>query len=150
MLAVGCGTTPGGASSAAPATSAADTGSPTSPDTAVSTTAGASGQVPTGKPEPVKPVGDTINPRKIPFTTAKPVSGGKAVRLVWWSGVAPCSVLDRVTVKETAKRVTITLYEGPARKAKNTSCIMIAVEKTYTVKLKKPLGNRKIVDGAKP
>jgi hypothetical protein len=104
---------------------------------------------PTEGPEPVKPTGDAVKPRKARWTTAKPVSKGRKIQLVWWSGVAPCTVLDRVTVKETGKRVTITLYEGASAKAKNVSCIMIAIQKTTTVKLKKPLGKRKIVDGAK-
>ncbi|MFC4112705.1 hypothetical protein [Nonomuraea zeae] len=105
---------------------------------------------PTKSPEPVKPTGDAINVHKVRWTKATPVSKNKKVKLTWWSGVAPCTVLDRVKVKETAKRVTITLYEGTGPKAANVACIMIAVEKTTTVKLKKALGTRKIVDGAKP
>ncbi|TMR95305.1 hypothetical protein EJK15_29430 [Nonomuraea basaltis] len=105
---------------------------------------------PTKGPEPVKPTGDAVNVRKVSWTKAKPVSKGKKVALTWWSGVAPCTVLHKVKVKETSKKVTITLYEGTARKARNVSCIMIAVEKTTTVKLKKALGKRKLVDGAKP
>ncbi|WP_246609441.1 hypothetical protein [Nonomuraea rhizosphaerae] len=104
---------------------------------------------PAKKPEPVRPTGDTINTHKVRWTKAKYVSKGRKLHLTWWSGVAPCSVLDRVKVKETRKRVTVTLYEGTAPKAKNTACIMIAVEKTTTVKLKSPLAKRKLVDGAK-
>jgi hypothetical protein len=100
-------------------------------------------------PQPVKPTGNAINVHKIRWTKAKAVSKGKKVQLTWWSGVEPCTVLDRVKVKETAKKVTITLYEGTSPKAKNMSCIMIAVEKTTTVKLRGSLGKRKIVDGAK-
>ncbi|MEU5859679.1 MULTISPECIES: hypothetical protein [unclassified Nonomuraea] len=105
---------------------------------------------PTKGPEPVKPVGDAINVHKVRWTKATPVSRGKQVRLTWWSGVEPCTVLDEVKVKETAKKVTITLYEGTSPKAKSVSCIMLAVEKTTTVKLKHALGKRKLVDGAKP
>ncbi|MFG1947599.1 hypothetical protein [Nonomuraea sp. NPDC048826] len=121
------------------------------PDTPVSSSpvADAVTTPPPAKPKPVKPTGDAVNPRKVRFTKATPVAKGRQVRLTWWSGVAPCTVLDRVKVKETKKRVTITLYEGPSPKAKNVSCIMIAIEKTTTVKLKAPIGKRKIVDGAK-
>ncbi|MFI9593421.1 hypothetical protein [Nonomuraea sp. NPDC052265] len=105
---------------------------------------------PTKGPEPVKPTGDAINVHKARWTKATPVSHGKQVKLTWWSGVEPCTVLDRVKVKETAKKVTITLYEGTSPKAENVSCIMLAVEKTTTVKLKHALGKRKLVDGAKP
>ncbi|GAA4057052.1 hypothetical protein [Nonomuraea soli] len=147
ILPLSCGTaTPPSTAAPAPDTPVSTTLAP--PVTSTSATAGSS-QTPAGSPEPVKPVGDTVNTRKVTFTSAKPVSGGKRVRLVWWSGVEPCTVLDRVTVKETRSRVTITLYEGAARKAQDVSCIMVAVEKTYTVKLKKALGKRKIVDGAK-
>ncbi|MFI6921604.1 hypothetical protein ACIBIZ_16775 [Nonomuraea spiralis] len=105
---------------------------------------------PSKGPEPVKPTGDAINVHKVRWTKATPVARGKQVRLTWWSGVAPCTVLDKVKVKETAKKVTITLYEGASPKARNVSCILLAVEKTTTVKLKHALGNRKLVDGAKP
>ncbi|MEU1720180.1 hypothetical protein [Nonomuraea sp. NPDC005692] len=105
---------------------------------------------PTKAPEPVKPTGDAINVHKVRWTKAASVARGKQVRLTWWSGVEPCTVLDRVKVKETAKKVTITLYEGTSPKAKNVSCIMLALEKTTTVKLKHPLAKRKLVDGAKP
>ncbi|MFI6321378.1 hypothetical protein ACIBG8_27830 [Nonomuraea sp. NPDC050556] len=105
-----------------------------------------SGATPT--PEPVKPTGNAVNVHKIKWGKAK-VVGRNKVKLTWWSGVAPCTVLHRVKVKETSRRVTITLYEGTAPKAQDVSCIMIAVEKTTTVKLKHPVGHRKIVDGGK-
>ncbi|MFI6502283.1 hypothetical protein [Nonomuraea typhae] len=106
-------------------------------------------QPPTKGPEPVKPVGNTINTRKIPYLTAKAYDRGRKIKLTWWSGVEPCTVLDRVKVKESGRRVTITLYEGTDEKAQNVACIEIAIQKTTTVKLKTPLGKRKIVDGAK-
>ncbi|MDA0633200.1 hypothetical protein OUY22_07185 [Nonomuraea sp. MCN248] len=144
LLTAGCG-------AERPAEQAASQG----PDTPVSSSPVADAvtpaptTAPTTKPKPVKPTGDAVNPRKVRFTKATPVSKGRQVRLTWWSGVEPCTVLDRVKVKETRKRVTITLYEGPSPKAENVSCIMIAIEKTTTVKLKSPIGKRKIVDGAK-
>ncbi|MGW0808486.1 hypothetical protein [Nonomuraea sp. NPDC002799] len=139
-LATGCGATPP-AGQAAPST-------PARPPVVSSPVTTA--PTPTKGPQPVKPTGDAVHVRKVAWTKAKPVSKGKKVALTWWSGVAPCTVLDRVKVKETAKKVTITLYEGASPKAKNMACIMIAVEKTTTVKLKKALGKRKLVDGSKP
>ncbi|MEU0563941.1 hypothetical protein ABZ297_00890 [Nonomuraea sp. NPDC005983] len=127
-----------GAASSGPATSVVATPVTTTPTTG-----------PKG-PEPVKPTGETINTHKVRWTKAKPIANGRKIALTWWSGVAPCTVLGRVKVKETPKQVTITLYEGTAPKAKNVSCIMIAIEKTTTVTLKSPLGKRKLVDGAKP
>lgn len=134
MLATGCGATE---STSSPATTVSTT--PASSDAA--TTA------PAKKPEPVKPFGRTVNTHKVGWEKAS--AKGRTVRLTWWSGVAPCSVLDHVKVTETGRKVTLTIYEGTAPKAKNASCIMIAVQKTTVVKLKHALGHRKLVDGAK-
>ncbi|GII93624.1 hypothetical protein [Sinosporangium siamense] len=104
-------------------------------------------------PQPTKPTGDALNPRPVQWISAKPVSKGKykgkAIKLVWWSGVEPCHVLDRVTVKRTAKRLVVTLHEGVAKNAASVMCIELAIQKTTTVKLKHPIGKRKIVDGAR-
>jgi hypothetical protein len=104
---------------------------------------------PTKAPEPVKPTKNAIHVHKVRWIKAQPVSKGRALKLTWWSGVAPCTVLDRVQVKTTAKRATVTVYEGTSPKAKGVMCIMIAVQKTTTVKLRSPIGKRAIVDGAK-
>ncbi|MEV8636076.1 hypothetical protein AB0395_30920 [Streptosporangium sp. NPDC051023] len=107
---------------------------------------------PTGKdvPKPVRPEGHTENPHKVTWLSAEPSKDRRSLRIVWWSGVEPCYVLDRVTVKQTAKRVTVTLWEGQSSKAQNVACIDIAIKKSTIVKLKAPLGHRKVVDGAKP
>ncbi len=94
-------------------------------------------------------MGNTLNPRKIPWTSATPSADGTSLTLVWWSGVAPCTVLDRVEVEEAAKRVTVTIYEGRDPHFPDTACIEIAVEKTTTVRLSAPLDGREVVDGAK-
>ncbi|MER5420964.1 hypothetical protein [Streptosporangium roseum] len=141
LLTVGCGA---GHSTVTTGTATAD-----SPSRPVSHTA-APREEPTQGPKPTKPQGHTDNPRKVRWLTAKPSKDGRSLRVTWWSGVEPCTVLDRVTVRETSKRVTVTLWEGPSAKARNMACIAIAIQKVTTVKLKAPLGNRKIVDGAKP
>jgi len=143
VLAAGCGTQ--GGSSAEPAASS----TPERPPVVSSPVTSAPSTAPPNGPETVEPEGDAVNVREVRWTKAEPVSGGRKVRLTWWSGVAPCTVLDRVSVKETAKNVTITLYEGASPKARDMSCIMIAIEKTTTVDLDKALGKRKLVDGAK-
>ncbi|MFI7438485.1 hypothetical protein [Nonomuraea indica] len=147
LLATSCGTAPpdGRSGSSTPPSSGT-----TVTATAVSTASTPTPGTPPAKgPEPVRPTGDAVDVRKVRWTKAKPVDKGRKVQLFWMSGVAPCTVLDRVKVKETRSRVTITLYEGTSPKARNVSCIMIAIEKTTTVKLKAPLGKRRIVDGAK-
>ncbi|GAA0968509.1 hypothetical protein GCM10009555_014050 [Acrocarpospora macrocephala] len=95
----------------------------------------------------VKPQRGTINPHKIKWTSAKPYKKGKYLKVTWWSGPQQCYALDHVKVKETRKKVTVTLYEGSVKD--NGFCIAIAVKKTTLVKLKAPLGKRKVVDGAK-
>lgn len=102
-----------------------------------------------GTPRPTRPEGHTVNPHKVAWLEARPSKNGRSLRIVWWSGVEPCHVLDRVGVKETSKRVTVTLWEGSSSKVQNVACIDIAIKKVTTVKLKAPLGKRKIVDGAK-
>ncbi|MCG5215176.1 hypothetical protein [Streptosporangium sp. KLBMP 9127] len=144
LLSVGCGSTQ------------ADPGA-RGPDSADTTTVGSDEPVtssdgtlkpkPKAKPSPVRPKGHTVDPRPIPWISAKADDGN--LRLVWWSGVEPCHTLDRVSVRETAGQVKVTLYEGASEKAQNVACIEIAVQKTTTVKLKAPLGDRKVVDGAK-
>ncbi|WP_433249794.1 hypothetical protein ACQPYK_03020 [Streptosporangium sp. CA-135522] len=105
---------------------------------------------PTHGPEPTTPKGHTDHPRRVRWLSAKPSKDGRSLRITWWSGVEPCTVLDRVTVRETPKRVTVTLWEGPSSKARDVACIAVAVQKVTTVKLKVPLGDRKVVDGARP
>ncbi|WP_245646744.1 hypothetical protein [Microtetraspora niveoalba] len=102
---------------------------------------------PAAAPTPVKPRGGTIDPRAVRWTSAKPIRNGRYLRVTWWSGVEPCSVLDRVGVKETGRKVIVTLYEGRGKDAQ--MCIMIAVKKSTIVKLRAPLGDRVVVDGAK-
>jgi hypothetical protein len=86
--------------------------------------------------------------RARPFERVKPGGESRSLTVIFWSGVEPCNVLDRVEVEESANSVTITLYEGSAPAAKNTACIEIAVKKAVEVELDKPLGGRKVIDGA--
>ncbi|MEV5412443.1 hypothetical protein AB0K60_26865 [Thermopolyspora sp. NPDC052614] len=127
-------------------TSSATTG-PERPTDVVATTP-ASG-TPTPGPSPATPKGGTLKPHKIPWTSAEPSADGRTIRVVWSSGVEPCYTLDRVEVSERAKSVTITLYEGPLRASPDVACIEIAIEKVTEVRLSKPLGDRKIIDGAR-
>lgn len=73
---------------------------------------------------------------------------GTTVEVSWWSGVAPCTVLDRVEVEETEDVVTITLFEGSEPSDEEVGCIMIAQRKRTIVELSEPVGTRDLVDGA--
>lgn len=105
---------------------------------------------PSPSPSPATAKGDTIDPRKVPWTRAEPTADDdRTIRVVWSSGVEPCSTLDRVDVAERAGSVTVTLYEGPSRASPDATCIAIAIDKVTEVRLSEPLGKRKIVDGAR-
>ncbi|MFC6079569.1 hypothetical protein [Sphaerisporangium aureirubrum] len=139
LLTMGCGNVPGD-SAASPRPEddqpvSTDVGSPPATST------------PGTKASPVRPEGNTINPRPIPFEQTEPSADGRSLKVYWWSGVEPCHVLDRVEVKEAAGSVTVTLFEGPSEP--DAICVQIAVRKMTTVDLKAPLDDRRIVDGAK-
>ncbi|GII81261.1 hypothetical protein Sru01_62430 [Sphaerisporangium rufum] len=138
MLATGCG-----AERETPATG---------PERPVSTSVSPvpSGGVPTADApaSPTRPRGGTTAPVAVPWEKAEPLDGGRRLRILWWSGVEPCHVLDRVALRETGTRVTVTLYEGHTRE--NVACIEMAVRKSTEVTLKQPVDGRKVVDGARP
>lgn len=87
--------------------------------------------------------------RARPFDSATAQGDGSTIRVVWWSGVEPCTVLDRVEVRESPETVTVTLYEGHDPDAGRVACIELAVQKATVVRLQRPLGARRIVDGAR-
>ncbi|GAA0852203.1 hypothetical protein ACFQVD_28990 [Streptosporangium amethystogenes subsp. fukuiense] len=147
LLALGCGTEPSATAPSQPVSRS--TALPGGPSEPASHTVAPRDEPTGGGPRPTRPEGHTENPRKVRWLKATPSKDGRSLRITWWSGVEPCNVLDRVTVRETAKRVTVTLWEGPSSKAQNVACIEIAIQKVTTVKLKKPLGARKVVDGAR-
>jgi hypothetical protein len=72
---------------------------------------------------------------------------GDTVKLLFWSGVEPCHVLDRVDIDYGAKKIGITIYQGTGLNAADKPCIELAVLKSVTVDLEEPLDGRKIVDG---
>ena len=104
---------------------------------------------PWGDPSTAKPVEPTpgmAGVRARPFDRAMLNDDG-TVTILFTSGVEPCAVLDHVTVDE-GEDVTITLYEGHDPDAGDVACIEIAVLKSVTITLDRPLDGRRIVDGA--
>ena len=55
------------------------------------------------------------------------------VKLTWWSGVEPCSVLDSVGVARTGNAIDLTIREGADRL--DVACIEIALLKATVVDL---------------
>ncbi|MEW9527665.1 hypothetical protein [Microbispora sp. NPDC049125] len=154
FMAVACGETPSTSSAqpespaVVPASSQPPASAPASSKPPVSVPA-TSGPPVSAAPSPVTPVGNTMRTHKVPWISATPSAGGSKLDIVWWSGVEPCAVLDRVEVDEGGKDVTVTVYEGQDRRSPDAICIAIAIQKTTTVDLRAPLGDRKVVDGAK-
>ena len=82
------------------------------------------------------------------WDTADVSADGMHVTISFVSGIEPCAVLDHVDVTESAKSVTITLFEGHDPEAQDVACIDIAVYKQVNVDLDSPLGDRTVRDGA--
>ncbi|GII53656.1 hypothetical protein Pth03_20450 [Planotetraspora thailandica] len=139
LMVVACGETTPGPSGSSAQPSRPVSGHPSS---------GGSAE-PGATPSQATPVGNTIDPHKTKWLSAEPTDGGKALLLTWWSGVEPCTALDRVDVSESADQVTVTIWEGKDRRHPDAVCIAIAIKKQTKVNLSTPLGNRKVIDGAK-
>jgi hypothetical protein len=104
-------------------------------------------ETPSGGPQRVEPQPGQLDVRPIGWQRVK--GDGRRLRVLYTSGIEPCYVLDRVEVVESARRVTITLYEGRADLEEDVACIEIAVRKFTVVELEEPLGDRPVKDGAK-
>lgn len=75
------------------------------------------------------------------------VLNDRTVRIHWESGVAPCTVLDRVEVDYRASEIAVSLFEGSDPAFRNAACIMIAQFKAVDVVLDQPVNGRAIVEG---
>jgi hypothetical protein len=88
-------------------------------------------------------------PRPIPWDRSRARgSDDRTFLLIYWSGVEPCNVLDRVEIEESSGKVVATIFEGSAADQQNVACIEIAMLKAVEITLDEPLGERKLVDGA--
>ena len=95
-------------------------------------------------PELREPEDGLLDVRPRPFDSHR--AKGRKVTLFYYSGVEECYGLDRIEVDESPSRVTITIYEG--RRPEAEICPELAVEVRSVVTLDRPLGKRKVVDGA--
>ncbi len=100
------------------------------------------------EPEIVVPRAGMHDVQPISFEDVEQI-GESELRVYFWSGVEPCSVLDSVDVVETDEQVTITLLQGYEEvDGEPPVCIMLAVYKAVDVTLDAPLGDREVIDGA--
>jgi hypothetical protein len=140
-------------SAAGPASSppATDNPSATAPGGSASGGGGASGDTGSGviggpiDPVPVDPgsgqaklviaLPGRLNPHPVGASTLEPSVNGHhvIVKITWYSGVAPCSVLDSVKVDRAANEIALTLIEGSSDQS--AICIEIAEQKATIVDL---------------
>jgi hypothetical protein len=87
-----------------------------------------------------------VNPR--PYDTVTVGDDDRTLWIDFWSGIAPCDVLDHVDVSYGFDAVTVTLFAGHDPSAGDVACISIAQFERVVVTLDEPLNGRTIVDGA--
>lgn len=110
---------------------------PGSPDSPVSTSVSeppgsqpAADEPPSGTPDggatAVQPDPTAQSPTQVPIQGATVTVDGRRVtaRLVWWAGVAPCHVLQRVDVSVDGRTVHVSVWIGT--KDPSAACIEIA------------------------
>ena len=82
------------------------------------------------RPSIETPVPGQLNPLPVSVWKMEPLVDGRhvTVLLSWWSGVAPCSVLDSVAIVRDGSMITMTPREGADAKAgAQVACPAIAV-----------------------
>jgi hypothetical protein len=72
---------------------------------------------------------------------------GRKVTLFYYSGVDECYGLDHIKIRERPRKVTLTIFEG--HHPEPEACPDIAVKVRSIATLQRPLGDRKVVDGAR-
>jgi hypothetical protein len=121
---------------------------PSDPDTAVSDDGNTSDMTADtgkkGKAELREPDPNVVNPIPVDWDKAK--GKGRKITVFYYSGVKECYGLHHVDVKETEKKVTISIFDGNNPDAE--VCIELAQRVRTIVKLAHPLGDRTLVDGA--
>ena len=89
----------------------------------------------TGQAKLVIALPGRLNPHPVGATKLEPAVDGHhvIVKITWYSGVEPCSVLDSVTVDRAGNEFALTLIEGSSDQS--AICIEIAEQKATIVDL---------------
>lgn len=116
-----------------------------SPDDPVSASAGPFTPATTPEPELREPEDGLVDVYARSFDRHE--ARGHTLTLIYYSGVKDCYGLDRIEAQESDRRVVVTIYEG--RRPEAEICPEIAVQVRSEVELRAPLGDRKLVDGAR-
>jgi hypothetical protein len=102
--------------------------------------------VPSPGGERVTPMRGALDVHSLSFAVDEVHAVDGGVVVPFWGGVAPCFVLARYQVDETAQSVTIALYAGRAPTKVDVACIELAKRYEVKVPLAAPLGTRTVVD----
>jgi hypothetical protein len=114
-------------------------------DSPVTSTPVPSGPIPEPTPLLVEPRPGLVDPRPHAWQSVD-VENDRTLLVQFYGGVEECYGLDHVDVKYGTDQITVTLFEGRIPTAE--VCIDIAQLKAVRVRLREPVGGRKIVDGA--
>jgi hypothetical protein len=98
-------------------------------------------------PSSVVPTPGLANVRPTAFDAATIGADDVTLTITYWSGVAPCDMLDHVDVVYGAGAVTVTLFRGSDPTMDGVACPDIAMLAQTTITLDQPLAGRTIVDG---
>ncbi|MGH8927743.1 MAG: hypothetical protein ACRDWH_05295 [Acidimicrobiia bacterium] len=92
--------------------------------------------------------GHTLDPQPITEGTLDETTpGATELRLKVWMGVEPCDMIHSVQVNETATTVDVEILRVGDPTA---TCVAMAVERTVTVTLDAPLGDRAVTLSGSP
>ena len=72
---------------------------------------------------------------------------GRKVTLIYYSGIDECYGLDHIKIRERRRKVTLTIFEG--HHPEPEACPDIGVKVRSIATLDRPLGDRRVVDGAR-
>jgi hypothetical protein len=75
-------------------------------------------------------------------------TGIQTVRIYYYAGIPPCTVLDHVDVAYHSDTIVISLFTGSDPSAANQACIALARSTAVDVTLNQPGNGRTFVDGS--
>ncbi len=101
-----------------------------------------------GEAQMVEQRDDIENPTPTPWERTSWQRESQELTVYWTSGVEPCTAFAGLEIEYRVDEVVVTVLEGAPPEAAAISCIMMAVQKQFTIVLDEDLGGRRIVDGA--
>ncbi|HEX2085706.1 MAG TPA: PASTA domain-containing protein [Solirubrobacteraceae bacterium] len=102
-------------------------------------------------PLPVMRARPSDGVRAEPWDEARVASAdGKTVAVRWTGGIPRCFTFAGLVAQERRRTVRLTLRTGrPKGRDPNAGCIFLGLVQTAVVRLREPLGSRRLIDGAR-